>query len=328
MVEKDATSKNAKVIAPRMFKIDLEPLSPKVLKNRDAHIDYIKHSQEHADILREIIEYTRALRPLVSDLDSLYKYIQRIQEVLAYVTARCPSLSKPRKRKKHTYTPKAEDPIQEKLYLLHMDLCGPLRLQSINGQKYILVIVDDYSWFTWVKFLRLKDEVLEFMIKFFKMIQVCLNATVQNIRTDNGTEFVNQTLIAYFEDVRISHQTSVACSPQQNDAEAVATACYTENQSLICKRHNKTPYELLHDNKPDLSYLRVFGALCYPTNDSEDLGKLKPKADIKIFVGYAPTKKAYQIYNKRTRLIIETPHVDFDELIAMDFEQFSLGPEP
>ncbi|GJY53872.1 retrovirus-related pol polyprotein from transposon TNT 1-94 [Tanacetum coccineum] len=80
--------------------------------------------------------------------------------------------------------------------------------------------------------------------------------------------------------------------------------------------------------KPDLSYLHVFGALCYPTNDSEDLGKLKAKADIVIFVGYAPAKKAYQIYNKRIRLIIETIHVDFDELADMASEQSSSGPGP
>ncbi|GJU42498.1 retrovirus-related pol polyprotein from transposon TNT 1-94 [Tanacetum coccineum] len=76
------------------------------------------------------------------------------------------------------------------------------------------------------------------------------------------------------------------------------------------------------------TYLHVFGALCYPTNDSEDLGKLKPKANIRIFIGYAPAKKVYRIYNKRTQLIIETIHVDFDELITMASEQFSLGPRP
>ncbi|GJV46339.1 retrovirus-related pol polyprotein from transposon TNT 1-94 [Tanacetum coccineum] len=82
------------------------------------------------------------------------------------------------KSKKHSHKPKAEDSIQEKLYLLHMDLCGPMRIQSMNGRKYILVIVYDYSRFTWVKFLRSKDEVLDFVIKFLKMIQVLLNATV------------------------------------------------------------------------------------------------------------------------------------------------------
>ncbi|GJT87461.1 retrovirus-related pol polyprotein from transposon TNT 1-94 [Tanacetum coccineum] len=111
-------------------------------------------------------------------------------------------------------------------------------------------------------------------------------------------------------------------------AEAVATACYTQNRSLIRKHHNKTPYELLHKKKPDLSYLYVFGALCYPTNDNEDLGKLQLKTDIGIFVGYAPSNKAFRIYKKRTRMIIETIHVDFDELTAMASEQFSSGPGP
>ncbi|GJZ69133.1 retrovirus-related pol polyprotein from transposon TNT 1-94 [Tanacetum coccineum] len=101
---------------------------------------------------------------------------------------------------------------------------------------------------------------------------------------------------------------------------AVATTSYIQNRSLIRKRHNKTPYELLHNRKPDLSYRYIFDALCYLTNDSEDLGKLKPKADIAIFISYAPAKKAYRIYNKRTHLVIETIHVDFDELIAMASE--------
>ncbi|GJZ90293.1 retrovirus-related pol polyprotein from transposon TNT 1-94 [Tanacetum coccineum] len=138
------------------------------------------------------------------------------------------------------------------------------------------------------------------------MIQVRLNATVHNIRTDNGTEFISRTLRTYYKEVGISHQTSVARTPQQNDvAEAVATACYTQNRTLIRKHHNKTPYELLHDRKLNLSYLHVFGALCYLTNDGEDPGKLKPKADIGIFVGYAPAKKAFRVYNKRTPPDIE-----------------------
>ncbi|GKD93273.1 retrovirus-related pol polyprotein from transposon TNT 1-94, partial [Tanacetum coccineum] len=99
---------------------------------------------------------------------------------------------------------------------------------------------------------------------------------------------------------------------------------------MIRRRHGKTPYKLLHDKPPDLSYLHVFGALCYPTNDSENLGKLQPKADIGIFIGYAPTKKAFRIYNRRTRRIIETIHVDFDELTAMASEhnQFRTRAKP
>ncbi|GKB27392.1 retrovirus-related pol polyprotein from transposon TNT 1-94 [Tanacetum coccineum] len=110
-------------------------------------------------------------------------------------------------------------------------------------------------------------------------------------------------------------------------AEAVATACYTQNRSLIHTLHNKTPYELVHDKKPDLTFFRVFGALCYPTNDSEDLGKLQLTADIGIFVGYAPIRKGYRIYNKRTQRIMETIHVQFDELTEhMANVQLSTGP--
>nr|GEV86936.1 hypothetical protein [Tanacetum cinerariifolium] len=170
---------------------------------------------------------------------------------------------------------------------------------------------------------------------------------------DNGTEFVNQTLRDYYEEVGISHETSVARSPQQNGvverrnrtlieaactmliyaqeltamaSEAVATACFTQNRSIIRLRYGKTPYELLHSKIPDLSFFYVFGALCYPKNDNENLGKLQPKADIGMFIGYAPSKKAFRIYNRHTRQIVETIHVDFDELTAMASEQRSSGP--
>ena len=126
---------------------------------------------------------------------------------------------------------------------------------------------------------------------------------------------MNKQLTQFYEGVGISHQKSIPRTPQQNGvverrnrtlveaartmlifskapmflwAEAIATACYTQNRSLIHPLHCKTPYELVHVRKPDLSFLRVFGALCYPTNDIEDLGKLKAKADIGFFVGYAP----------------------------------------
>ncbi|GJT02935.1 retrovirus-related pol polyprotein from transposon TNT 1-94 [Tanacetum coccineum] len=206
------------------------------------------------------------------------------------------------KSKKSSHQSKAKDTNQEKLYLFHMDLCGPMRVASINEKIY------------------------------------------------NGTEFVNQTLHEFYENVSISHQTSVSRTPQQNGvverlnrtlieaahtmlifskaplflwAEAINTACYTQNRSLIRLRYNKTPYELMQDKKTDLSFFHVFGALCYPTNDNDDLGKLDAKADIGIFVGYAPAKKAFRIYNKRTQKIIEIIHVTFDELTTMASEQFS-----
>ncbi|GKB83613.1 retrovirus-related pol polyprotein from transposon TNT 1-94 [Tanacetum coccineum] len=211
-------------------------------------------------------------------------------------------------------------------------------------------------WFTWVKFLRSKDETPKFVVKLLKQLQADLNKTVRNVRTDNGTEFVNKDLTAYYESVDITHEKTIPRTPQPNDvverwnrtlveaartmlifskapmflwAEAIATACYTQNQSLIHTLHNKTPYELMHNKKPDLSFLRVFVALCYPTNNSEDLGKLKAKADIGFFVGYAPNRKGYRIYNKQTRQIMETIHVTFDELTGQTSPiHSSSGPTP
>nr|GEW66433.1 ribonuclease H-like domain-containing protein [Tanacetum cinerariifolium] len=121
------------------------------------------------------------------------------------------------KSKKHTHSPKTENTNLEVIDTLHIDLCGPMRVQTINRKKYILVIVDDYTRFTWVKFLRSKDETPEVVIKILKQIQVGLNKTVRFIRTDNGTEFVNHDLTHYYESVGIFHQKLVPRTPQQND---------------------------------------------------------------------------------------------------------------
>ncbi|GKB91074.1 putative ribonuclease H-like domain-containing protein [Tanacetum coccineum] len=187
------------------------------------------------------------------------------------------------KNKKYSHKPKSENTNMEVLHTLHMDLCGPMCVHSINGKKYILVIMDDYSRFTWVKFLRSKDETQEFVNKFLKQIQV----------------------------------------------EVVGTPCYIQNRSLIHIRYNKTPYELMHDKKPDLTFFCVFCALYYPTNNSKDLEILKPTADIRIFVRCAPNRKGYIIYNKRTHRIMEIIHIQFDELSKpMAPVHIYTGPEP
>ncbi|GJX55007.1 retrovirus-related pol polyprotein from transposon TNT 1-94 [Tanacetum coccineum] len=225
------------------------------------------------------------------------------------------------KSSKKPHKPKSEDTNQEKLYLLHMDLCGPMRVASVNGKKYILVIVDDYSRFTWVKCLRSKDEALAFIINFLKMIQVRLKETVRRIRTDNGTEFVNQTLREYYEKVGISHETSVARSPQQNG---------------VVERRNRTLIEaartmLIYAKAPLFLWARSGLATvvipkksCHDTS-SYEFASLQTMADISHFHWICTHEKAFRIYNRRTRRIIETIHVDFDELTAMASEHSS-GP--
>nr|GEV88238.1 copia protein [Tanacetum cinerariifolium] len=148
------------------------------------------------------------------------------------------------KSKKKPHKPKSEDTNQEKLYLLYMDLCGTMRVASVNGKKYILIIIDDYSRFTWVKCLRSKDEALDFIIKFLKMIQLRLKAPQNSIvKRRNRTLFeVARTMLIYAKALFFLW------------TEAVATACYTQNRSIIRLCHDKTPYELLHDELLDLSF--------------------------------------------------------------------------
>ncbi|GJU28466.1 retrovirus-related pol polyprotein from transposon TNT 1-94 [Tanacetum coccineum] len=209
------------------------------------------------------------------------------------------------------------------------------------------VIVDDYSRYTWVYFLRTKDEAPDMIIDFVNQVQRNLKAQILTIRTDNGTEFKNEKLWAFYAKLGIVHKTSIARTPQQNGvverqnhtlveaartmlifskapkflwAEAIATACFTQNRSIVHTRYNKTPYELIRGRKPNIQYFHVFGSLCYLTNDRDDLGKMKLKADISIFIGYSESSRGFRIYNRRTKKIMETIHVKFDELTTMASE--------
>ncbi|GJT87584.1 retrovirus-related pol polyprotein from transposon TNT 1-94 [Tanacetum coccineum] len=109
-------------------------------------------------------------------------------------------------------------------------------------------------------------------------------------------------------------------------AEAIATAYFTQNQCIVHTRYNKTPYELIRGRKPNIQYFHVFGSLCYPTNDRDDLGKMKSKSNIGIFIGYSESSRGFHIYNGQTKKIIETIHVKFDELTAMASECNNLEP--
>nr|GFB10616.1 retrovirus-related Pol polyprotein from transposon TNT 1-94 [Tanacetum cinerariifolium] len=182
----------------------------------------------------------------------------------------CPSCEQG-KSKRASHPPKPVPNLRQRLHLLHMDLCGPMRIASINGKRYVLVIVDDYS------------QAARTMLIFSR-------------------------------------------APLFLWAEAIATACFTQNCSIIHQRFNKTPYELINGRISDISFLHVFGALCYPKNDREDIGKLSAKGDIGFFIGYSADSCAYRVYNRRTKKIMETMNVSFDELSAMAFEQRSSKP--
>ncbi|GJU40795.1 retrovirus-related pol polyprotein from transposon TNT 1-94 [Tanacetum coccineum] len=481
---------NSNVIAPGMYKLDLQPLSPKLRKNKEAHVYYLKQIKEHADTLCDIVEQAKALKHSDNALDYACKFTTRIYKLLIYVSATCPSsqndsdkliaitpmnknrevrFAKPstsisniqklveahsnqttnnplltstgvnsstnasgsnpkgntrnnrisrtsssnKKNNKVEDHPRNVKPslnnmnrvsicnastkhvvlnenfefvcstCNEGLFSANHDMCVVDYLNDVNShtraksdksnkknkwkptvgqfcdsdlevafRKHTCFVRDleGVDLLTGSRGINLYTLLLEDMMK---SSPICLLSKAsktkswlwhrrlshlnfdtinelakQGLVRDNGTEFVNQTLKNYYEDVEISHQKLVARTPQQNS---------------VVERRNKTLVEaartmLIFLKAPlflwaeavaiaYLKYFHVFGALCYPTNDSEDLGKIKPKADIGIFIGYSLAKKAYRIYNKWTRLIMETIHVEFDELTTMASEQFSLGPE-
>ncbi|KAI3665330.1 hypothetical protein L6452_43954 [Arctium lappa] len=244
------------------------------------------------------------------------------------------------KQTKASFKSKQVSSVTSPLQLLHMDLFGPVNIQSIAGKKYTLVIVDEYSRYTWVIFLRCKSDTPEELISFVKKMEVLNNLTVRSIRSDHGTEFKNSSLNNFFEDKGISHNFSSVRTPQQNGvaerrnrtiieaarsmlsdshlptqfwAEAVNTACFTQNRSLIIKRFGKTAYELFVGRKPSISFLHIFGCQCFILNNRDQLGKFDPKADDGIFLGYSSISKAYRVFNKRRQTVEETIHVTFDE---------------
>nr|GEY81099.1 hypothetical protein [Tanacetum cinerariifolium] len=182
------------------------------------------------------------------------------------------------KAKRNPFQTKTTPSSKKRLQLLHMDLCGPMRVESINGKKYVLVIVDDYSRYTWIHFLRSKDETPEVLIDF----------------------------------LRIQHQTSVARTPEQND---------------IVKRQNCTLVEaartMLSAAKVSLFFwAEAIATSCFTQNRSLE------KGNACIFVGYSTQSRVYRVFIKRTRVIVETIHVNFDELPQMASDHVSSDPVP
>nr|GEW58373.1 retrovirus-related Pol polyprotein from transposon TNT 1-94 [Tanacetum cinerariifolium] len=170
-----------------------------------------------------------------------------------------------------------------------------------------------------------------------------------------GTKFLNKTLHAYFASEGILHQTFVAETPEQNGVverrnrtlvevartmlsaakvplffwdEAIAIVCFTQNRSLVIPRHKKTPYHIINDQKPSVKFFYIFGSPCYIFRDGENLDKIKEKGDACIFVGYSTQSRAYRVFIKRTRVIVETIHVNFDELPQMETNHVSSDPGP
>ncbi|CAL8162045.1 unnamed protein product [Prunus armeniaca] len=245
--------------------------------------------------------------------------------------------------------------------VVHMDLVGPIQTMSLGGKKYILVMVDDFSRFTWVSFLREKSETFQRFKSVCHLLQkekMTSHLPLVRIRTDHGSEFENSQFLKFCEEMGIKHEFSAPITPQQNGvverknrvlvemarvmlnsknlakhfwAEAINTACYISNRVFVRSGTNQTPYEIWKGKKPNVSYFKVFGSTCYILRDREHLAKFESKCDKGIFLGYSTSSRAYRVYNCRSRTIIESINVTIDDFAAsieMALDEDGLFPPP
>nr|GEU73552.1 retrovirus-related Pol polyprotein from transposon TNT 1-94 [Tanacetum cinerariifolium] len=235
---------------------------------------------------------------------------------------------------------KTKNSISLPLHMLDMDLFRLTFIKSLMKKMYCLVVTDDYSRFTWVFFLSTKNKTSGILKSFITRIENLVDHKVKVIQCDNGTEFKNRDMNQFCEIKGIIRQYSVARTPQQNGvaerrnktlieaartmladsklpttfwAKAVNTACYVQNEVLVTKPHNKTPYELLHGRTPALGFMRPFRCPVTILNTIDHLGKFGGMADEGFFIGYSLNSKAFRVFNSRTRMVEETLHIKFSE---------------
>lgn len=225
------------------------------------------------------------------------------------------------------------------LDLLHMDLMGTVQVESLNGKKYIFVLVDDFSRFTWVRFLREKSEAVE----SFKILALQLQTekgSIKQIRSDHEGEFQNDAFEKFCQTQGIRHQYSAPRTPQQNGiverknrtlqemaramihrnnvpirfwVEAINTACYVVNRVYGTPSSSTTPYKIWKGKTQNLCYFHIFGCVHYILNDKDHLGKFDPKSDERMFRGYASNSMTFRVYNRRTKRVEESVNIVFDD---------------
>ena len=226
------------------------------------------------------------------------------------------------------------------LELVHTDLCGPVRTQSMYGERYFMLCIDDYSRMTWVSFLKHKSKALEIFKAFKNQVENQIGRRIKCLRSDRGGEFTSEEFREYCENMGIRRQLSTPKTPQQNGVverknrtvqemartmlneskvgdrfwrEAIHTSVYIQNRCMLRPNEDKTPYEMWFGRKATVKYFKIFGSKCYIKRIDQNLGKFDDRADEGIFLGYSSKSKAYRCFNKRSRKMIESIDVKVDE---------------
>ncbi|KAL0308844.1 UNVERIFIED_CONTAM: Retrovirus-related Pol polyprotein from transposon TNT 1-94 [Sesamum radiatum] len=192
------------------------------------------------------------------------------------------------------------------LELIHTDVCGPMRTPSHEQNRYFILFIDDYSRMTWVYFMREKSEVFKVFKKFKNLVEKQSGRSIKVLRSDRGKEYNNSEFDKFCEEEE-KHL------PKAFWAEAVYTAVYLLNRCPTKAVQNMTPIEAWSGKKPSAKHLRVFGSICYVHIPTEKRHKLEEKTEKGIFLGYSTQSKGYRIYNLKTKKLIISRDVEFDE---------------
>ncbi|KAJ0566228.1 putative RNA-directed DNA polymerase [Helianthus annuus] len=244
------------------------------------------------------------------------------------------------KQTKKTFPRKAMWQASKPLQLVHSDICGPMRTESIGGCRYFITFIDDYTRKSWVYFLKYKSEALNYFKRFKALNEKQSDHLIKTLRSDRGGEYCSNAFQEYLKVNCIRHQLTNSYSPQQNGvaerknrtlmelsrsmmnakelpncywAEAVACATYILNRTVTKTRPNITPYEAWNGNKPNVEHLKVFGCLAYVHIPKQRRDKLDKKTEKTVFVGYSENSKGYKLYNPQSNKIIISRDVVFDE---------------
>ncbi|CAL8078779.1 unnamed protein product [Prunus armeniaca] len=226
------------------------------------------------------------------------------------------------------------------LELIHMDLCGPMQTESLAGNKYFMLLINDFTRMTWVYFLRYKSDALNCFRKFKSMVELQSSYKVKCVRSDRGGEFTSSEFNKPCEDGGIQRQLTMADTHQQNGvverknrtvvemakamlhekglpyylwAEAVHTAVYILNRCPTKALRDKTPFEAYSTRKLGVAHLKVFGSVCFVHKPEESRQKLDAKSTRGVFVGYATCEKGYRVFDPATRKLILSRDIVFYE---------------
>ena len=227
------------------------------------------------------------------------------------------------------------------LDLIHSDVCGPIRKESIGGNRYFVTFIDEKSGFVEVYFLKTKNQVKDCFLDYKAYNENQKNKKIKILRTDNGLEYWGGDFEQFLKNSGIKREFSTPYTPQQNGkaermnrtlqemarcmllesglpeffwAEATQTAAYIRNRCTSrSTSSDATPYEIWYGSKPIVSHFKIFGAQAFVLNKNPNLGKFDPKSNECIFVGYSRESKAYMLWDPSQKKLIVSRDVEFIE---------------